>query len=54
MGFTYTHYYIKSNQQGPLCSTEKSTQYSVETYMEKESEKKYVYIYMCVCVCVYI
>ena len=49
MGFTYTHYYIKKNQQGPLYSTGKSTQYSVVTYMGKESEKEYIYIYTYSC-----
>ena len=29
-----------------LYSTGNSTQYSVKTYVEKESEKEYIYIYI--------
>ena len=32
------------NQQGPLYSTGNSTQYSVITYMRKESEKEWIYV----------
>ena len=33
-----------------LCSTENSTQYSVMTYMTKESKKEWIYIYAHVCI----
>ena len=37
-----------------LCSTGNYIQYSVITYIGKESEKEYIYIYMCVCAYIYI
>ena len=36
-----------------LCSTENSTQYSVKTYMTKESKKEWIYIYVCVYIYIY-
>ena len=33
------------NQQGPTYSTGNSAQYSVITYMGKESEKEWIYVY---------
>ena len=47
----HTTMYKIDNQQGPTISTGNSTQYSVITYMRKESEKEWIYV--CVCVCVY-
>ena len=39
--------YIKiANQQGLLYSTGNSTQYSVMTYMGKESGKEWIYVYI--------
>ena len=41
-GYECTHptLYKIHNQHGPLCSTGNSTQYSVITYMRKESKKE--------------
>ena len=43
----YMLLYIKiANQQGLLYSTGNSTQYSVMTYMGKESGKEWIYVYI--------
>ena len=36
-----------------LCSIRLSTQYSVITYMGKDSEKKCIYVCICVCILLY-
>ena len=48
----YSPLYEIDNNKDLLYSTDNSTQYSLITYMRKESEKEW--IYMCVCVCVLI
>ena len=51
----HTLLYIKQiSNQDLWYGTENYTQYSIITYMEKESEKEWTYMcmYMCVCVCV--
>ena len=40
----YTILYIKINNKDLLCSTGKSTQYSVMAYMRKESKKEWIYV----------
>ena len=42
----HTTMYKIDNQQGPTISTGNSTQYSVITYMRKESEKEWIYVYI--------
>ena len=44
--YTHTTIYKTDNQQGPLYSTGNSTQYSVITYMRKESVKEWIYVYV--------
>ena len=41
-----TTLYKVDNGQGPTVYTWKSTQYSVMTYMGKESEKEWIYVYV--------
>ena len=43
---TYTTLYKISNQQGPLYNTENYTQYSVITFMRKESKKNEYIVYV--------
>ena len=42
----HTTVYKIDNQQEPTYSTGNSTQYSVITYMGKESEKEWIYVYV--------
>ena len=43
----YTQFYIKQIiNKDVLCTTGNSTQYSVITYMGKESEKEWIYVYV--------
>ena len=42
----YTHYYVWNGwSTGTCCIVQETTQYSVITYMEKESEKQWIYVY---------
>ena len=52
MWYTYTTEYYSAIESNKVTSN--STQYSVITYMGKESEKEWIYICVCVRVCVLI